>query len=380
MLTEEASLNGECGIINETGGKVDVSVPLDNLNFAYKGNTNGSLTIKDTAVLGTNSEISNNTKGRITIYGKLKENSKINLEGNSAGYFVFGEHGVWKGNSKIINNGNYGNIRLDRLTVPDGTTIEYTSKGGALVINAAGGGIVTIEPGSHLRFVNNSTGNGSFANWENLYIKDCLLTLGGSGSGMTVDWKFGGELTVNNDGDCLVRVGINKMDWSGQIIRSRIYNLQKYTDKYLYICTGNISNFVDIEAHCRVWLYGSYADGTKIRVSGNTDYGHLRFLGKNSGNINLEFNAPSHNTSLLFYNDLNGLDGFSYTSANNGGLTVYEGVVLGRNIKIVNNSAKNMTIAKNVKIGNNVSINVSESAAANINISEDLPDGSVVNY
>ena len=93
-LTEEASLNGACGIINETGGKVDVSVPLDNLNFAYKGNTNGSLTIKDTAVLGANSEISNNTKGRITIYGKLKENSKINLEGNSAGYFVFGEHGV----------------------------------------------------------------------------------------------------------------------------------------------------------------------------------------------------------------------------------------------------------------------------------------------
>lgn len=354
---------------------------MDNLNFAYRGNTNGSLTIKDTTVLGANSEISNNAKGRISIYGKLKDNSKINLEGNSAGNFVFGEHGVWEGNSRIINNGNYGNIQLDRLTVPDGTTIEYVSKGGALIINAAGGGITTIEPGSYLRFVNNNTGGGSFANWQSLYIKSCLLTLGGSGTaGMTVDWKFGGKLTVNNDGDCLARLISERTDWNGQIIRSRIYNLQKYTDKYLYVETGNISGLIDVEAHCRVWLCGSYADGTKIRVSGNTDYGHLRFLGKNSGNINVDFNAPSHNTTLLFYNNLNGLDEFSYTSAKNGNLTIYEGVVLGRNIKIVNNSAKNMTIAKNIKIGNNVSINVSESAAVNITISEDLPDGSVVNY
>ena len=331
-------------------------------------------------MLGSNSEIFNNTKGRIYISGKLKDNSKINLEGNSTGNFVFNEHGIWEGSSRITNNG-YGLIRLDRLTVPDGTTIEYTSKGGALDIDNAGGGITTIEPGSYLRFVNNNTGGGKFANWNSLYIKNCLLTLGGSGTcGVIVNYRFGGELTVNNDGECYVSLSNSRMDWNGQIIRSRIYNLEKSTDKYLYIHTGNISGFVDVEAHCRVWLYGSYADGTKIRVSGNTDYGHLLFKGKNSGNINLDFNAPSHNTTLLFYNDLNGLDGFSYTSAKNGNLTIYEGVVLGRNIKIVNNSAKNITIAKNVKIGSNVSINVSESAAANINISEDLPDGSVVNY
>lgn len=379
VFEEMAQLKNNCQIYSDNSGKISVSGLLDNCTFRYTGGGTGSVTFSNIASLEGTSEIYSENSGNVSFAGKMLDGAFIKYTGNGSGTLDIRTSATVEGKSEIYNEGS-GPIRFDKTLIPDGTVIKNYSKYGGIYLYGAGSGYITIEPGVEFIVENLSNTSASVDNWSNLRLKSGKVTIKGTtNAGIILNSGFGGHFVIQPEGSSTLYMGIAKYDWNGQTVRYKITNIRAWPEKHLHIYTGNLGSFTDVEAFVSVCLYGSYADNTKIKVSGDSDFGCVYFYGNYSGNINLSYTGSS-GSYISFYNDMSNLEGLSFTAPNAGNLYVNTGVVLGKNITINNNSEYRVTIAKNVVIGDGVTINVSENYPSNVTISDDVPANTVLNY
>ena len=376
-LAEEASLNGECGITNETGGKVELQTGLNDNTISYTGSTNAGLIVSGIALLGKISEFNNNGKNSVTFAGRMYDGAKINLDGQRAGAFYLRNGVNIEGQCTFINE-SYGTFELKNVNVPDGVVLKNISENGGFYLVTSGSGVVDIEPGTEFVVYN----DGALYNWNSLKLKSGTLKI--KGGSIILDGGFGG--TFISDATESVQsfyYGVTKFDWNGEEVRSKINNVGSggRPERHVSLYTTKIGKYTDVESTVNTGLYGTFEDNVKIRISGESNFGAVYFYspGIFGGNIDINYTAGIGG-SIQFYNELNGLENFTYNSAVAGYLTVSPKVKLGRNILINNESSRSVRINSGVSIGDDVTIDISADNTSDITISQDVPAGTYLAY
>ena len=364
-------------MVNETNGKVDLQVGLNNNIVKYTGDTSAQLLIRNIAELGNMSEFCNTGNNGITFYGKMYDGAKISFEGHKGGVFSI-QNGVnIEGNCTLVNETS-DSFYMKNVNVPDGVVLKNIGSRGNFSLLTSGGGVVDIEPGTEFICINDNVYNYGLQNWSSLKLRNGTVHL--KNGSIILNGGFGGNLIVNGlTGISLMHSVIN-YDWNGQEIKFKLYsNISNPPEKHLYLNTKNIENFIYVESPVSVSLNGSFADDTSIKISGTGDNGSISFSGKYSGDLNLSF-VGGVGSGIQFYNDINKLENLTFNSVGSGKLIVQSGVLLGSNIMINNSSSKSIYVNSGVSIGDNVSIDISSDNKSDIYISENVPAGTYLSY
>lgn len=307
----------------------------------------------------------------------------MSLEGTKGGSFSFLNGVNFYGNCKLVNDSS-GYFYMKNVNVPEGVVLRNLGTKGIFRLTTDGSGVVDIDPGTDFTVVNTNTntyGSGLY-NWGSLRLKSGTLNIEGSGSGHVIlNGGYGGTMTFDVESNVYPYYNATRYDWDGEKVRCKFYTPKPVPpERHLWISTPNLGKYTDVESTVSVYLRGSFADDTTIRVTGDSNNGNVFFDGKNSGLIQLEYTGGV-GSYVTFENDLNGLEGFAYNSVGSGKLYVRKGVSLGKNIKINNNALVNVYFnSSSVVIGDNVTINVSKDRKEHVYITESVPVGTVLNY
>ena len=379
MFEEEASLEGDSSVVNETNGKVDLQVGLNNNTVKYTGDTSAQLLIRNIAELGNMSEFCNIGNNGITFYGKMYDGAKISFEGHKGGVFSI-QNGVnIEGNCTLVNEGS-GNFYMKNVNMPDGVVLKNIASKGRFNLMTSGGGVVDIEPGTEFIVVNNGNFTNGLENWGDLKLSSGTLNI--KDGSVILNGGFGGNLTVDATGNWLYH-HVSNFTWNGQEIRTRINNVGSGSqpERHVHLCTSNLDSYTNVESTVNVYLYGTFLDGTDIKIKGESNNGTVYFYdsGTFGGLIDINYTGGA-GSGIRFYNDINGLENFTFNSVGSGFCIVQSDVLLGSNIMINNDSVKSIFINSGVSIGDNVTIDVSSENNSNIYISENVPAGTYLSY
>ena len=378
MIEEEASLSGDCGITNETSGKVFFSSLLSNggvLNYVGEGT--GSLEVKSTAVIPEKCIIENDSKSYISLFDEMSDNSLLKKSGSGTGNFNL--YGTVEGNAEFRNDSN-NYMSIYSQQIPDGTFIKYLSKSkrGYFIL----GEFTHWVSGTEFTVEDISDNYINFSTWaDNVEINTGKITLSGNGpSTFVLQGRFGGNLNIVDDGGAYSYLNVNKTDWNGETIRFRMNRGQPSgVDKRIALWTSNIGRYLDIESVPSLNLYGSYADNTKIRITGESNYGTITLKGNFEGTINVEMNGVP-GSWLGLYQNIDDSSKVVFNSDHGGDLTINAGSVIDGIVTFNNHSNKMIYVLKGVTIHDGAVINVREDYPSNVSITEDIPAGATVNY
>lgn len=237
----------------------------------------------------------------------------------------------------------------------------------------------TQEPNSTLIFKDTSKKTTSLTNHgEALKTYNGTIFVSGEGHGtIGLIGAFGGTINIINDGttgELSLRNG--KTDWNEETIRFKIIP-KSYTEIYNNILTQKIGKNLDIESTYNTNLNGSFDNNTKIRITGEKNWGTIHLNGNYTGLISLNFESTPNSSLVLYNNNIKNLKCNIKNNASN--ITIYATTKLGKNVTI-NNESKYPIRIQNNQIGDNSIINISEKQNSTFYITEDIPAGTTVNY
>ena len=196
------------------------------------------------------------------------------------------------GNCKLVNDSS-GYFYMKNVNVPEGVVLRNLGTKGIFRLTTDGSGVVDIDPGTDFTVVNTNTntyGSGLY-NWGSLRLKSGTLNIEGSGSGHVIlNGGYGGTMTFDVESNVYPYYNATRYDWDGEKVRCKFYTPKPVPpERHLWISTPNLGKYTDVESTVSVYLRGSFADDTTIRVTGDSNNGNVFFDGKNSGLIQLEY-------------------------------------------------------------------------------------------
>lgn len=378
-LNEEAVIGGKSTICNENSGAVNMSAKFRNVELRYIGGGSGTLNIYNTASFSGLNQIYNESKGAVTFLAKMDKNAVIKRTGNGSGTLECRANSTFHGTSEFRNESS-DKISLNCVNIPDKLKISNLGKKSFVEFD------VGTEFAPNTEFIVEGTNVNRFCvhnRRDNLELHSGRITVSGPGlGGAFLKGKFGGHLNIYTmaDKNHDLCIEANKTDWSGETIKYSLTDVNGYLEKYLYICEGfSMERLFEIYSIITCHLYGSFADKTKINVTGNKDNGALYFRGNYSGNIDVVFNG-SPSSYVSFYNNLANGNKLVYNAENGGTAYFSAGSILKKAATINNHSKYQVVIASGVTVGNNAVINVNKNRSSNVVISKSIADNAVVNY
>lgn len=375
-LNEDAVLSGNSSINIYNGGAVSLSSVLNGNNINYIGAGNGALNLSTASLFNGSCSFLNDSNGTINFNGEMMDGSMLKRTGSGTGTITFGANTVIEGTSEFYNESVNG-MSIYVPKVIDGVKISNKGARGSLSF-----GIGTyFAPGADFTVENISGTSVGFSSWDSSFqVNSGKITVSGTGSGSLVMVnKFGGNLNVVIDSGNYIYFGVAKTDWDGETIRYKMNRGNTGADKRVNIGTTRIGKYLDVETVPSVNLYGTFADNTKIRITGNSDFGSISLSGNYSGTVNMEMTGTT-GSGITSYNDLSDNSKIIFNADNDGDLYFYAGSVVDGTLTVNNHSKYCVYFRPGSVIHDGVVINLSETCSNHVYIDGDIPAGSVLNY
>ena len=329
--------------------------------------------MEQTAKIKAPTTFYNESPGYIFFSGKINEDTIIKKTGTGIGALTFNEITKVSGASEYYNEGS-GSIIVQNNYIPNGVKIQNKSKRANIYVNQG----VSVEPNTEIVFNKTNPNTGSL-NISGAIKANTYINHGGEGAGAIHLRQFGGTINLICDGDKSISLYQDKTDWDGQTIRYKVYTQKTNVEKYLWLYTSKFGSYLDVESVKHVSLSGTYEDNTKIRITGNSDSGNVNLYGNYSDTVYIELNCIGR-PIIFLYSDMKNNLHFHCNANHPSGGTYYIYGKFKDNFTINNNSKQNIIIERQVNIGENVTINVSEDYLSTLRITQDIPDGTTVDY
>ena len=321
----------------------------------------------------------NESPSPINVKGTVRDGSYMKRTGNGWGSLIISENTTIEGNCEIYSESS-NSINFENAVIPNNFIFENKTKRGSMRFYSD----CILHPNVKFTVERAEDLDTRVSTWSRFeVVKDAKLTFSGTGRAiMEPCYTFGGHLNLQSDGYYGLVLQVGKDDWNGETIRYNIYNFEKSLfTKYLWVRTLKWGPYLDVDSVKTIYLEpsSSFADKTKIHVTGNDEYGAVSLCGAYSGTVEIEYNA-SPNSEMYLYNNLSTGNKIVFNAPNSGSLKCFNTAVIEGVLTVNNKSSKRVNIQENVNIGNGVIINVREDYPSNLYISTDIPAGATVNY